>query len=105
MQRFRAFVVAACLLWAVVACHHARRPLIRVEVFEDHVSIDGTRSEMTLQQAVDSQTRSHKGIVILLPREPLSTGRVKEIIRIDEKLYPGIGIKRVCFPGEAPGCR
>jgi hypothetical protein len=105
---FRAIAVALCLICAVAACHQDKRPIVRVEVFEDHVSVDGVRSDSSIQQAVDAQTQNHKAFVLLIPRQPLSAERLDQLKRSAEKLHPGIGIRRVqleCLPSTGSTCR
>jgi hypothetical protein len=105
---FRAITVAFSLIYAVAACHQDKRPIVRVEVFEDHVSVDGVRSDSPIQQAVDEQTQNHKAFVVLIPRQPLSAERLDQLKRAAEKLHPGIGIGRVqleCLPNTGSTCR
>ena len=94
-MHFRAFTIAFSLICAVTACHEDKRTIVRVEVFEDHVSVDGVRSGSPIQEAVDAQNRNHKAFVMLIPRQPLSTERLDELNRTAEKMHPGIGIRRV----------
>jgi hypothetical protein len=92
----QASTVAASLLFVLAACHHEPR-IVRMEVYEDHVSVDGVRSGLPIQQAVDAQTQSSKVFVLLLPRPSLSAAREAELRRCMEKIYrsSGITIRRV----------
>ena len=108
MVHFLAFTVAVSLLYAVAACHQDNRPIVRVEVFDDHVSVDGVRSDSPIQRAVDAQNQNHKGYVLLVPRQPLSAERLDELKRSAETLHPGIEIRRVqleCLTGAGSTCR
>jgi hypothetical protein len=97
MVYLRAFMVAATLFCTLVACHEGKRPIVRVEVFEDHVSVDGARSDLPIQQAVEAQRQKRKVHIVLISQQPLSAARVHELTLAVEKLYPGIGIRRVQF--------
>jgi hypothetical protein len=96
------------LICAVAACHEAKRPIVRVEVFEDHVSVDGVRSDLPIQRVVDAQTQNHRAFVMLIPQQPLSTERLNELNRSEEKMHPNIGIRRVqleCLASASSACR
>lgn len=61
----RAFTVAISFYCALAACHPGdKRPIVRVAVFEDHVSVDGVRSELPIEQAVHAQTQSRDVSVV-----------------------------------------
>jgi hypothetical protein len=96
----RAFVLfVSCA--ALTACHENK--IVRLEVFEDHVAIDGVRSDLPIQEAADAQAPEHKGYVLLVPRPPLSKARLDELKRCMDKLYPGAEtkIRRVQAPDGA----
>ena len=98
---FGAVTVQVGLFCALASCHGIdKRNIVRMEVFEDHVSVNGVLSDMPLQQIVDAQTLSHKMYVIFLPQQPLSAARLEELRQAIDKAYPstGIGIRRVQFP-------
>ena len=100
-MRFRAFTVSVGLLFALTAC--LRQPhIVRIEVYEDHVSVDGVRSDLPIQQAVDAQTHSSKEFVLLVPRPSLSSARDAELRRCMEKIYGSSGIRRVEFDAPQP---
>jgi hypothetical protein len=104
----RASMVALSLICTVTACHQGKRPTVRVEVFEDHVSVDGVRTESPIQQIVDEQTKNNKSFVMLIPRQPLSAERLDQLKHASENLHPGIEIRRVqleCLPNTASTCR
>ena len=96
----RAFILSVSFSCALAACHENK--IVRIEVFEDHVAIDGVRSILPIQEAADSQAPEHKGYVLLVPRPPLSKARLDELKRSMDKLYPGVeNIRRVGDPGAA----
>ena len=100
MQILKRTVVIG-LFCALVACHGIdKQNIVRVEVFEDHVSVDGVLSDQPIQQVVDAQTQSRKVSVLFIPRQPLSAARLEEMKRASDKLYPSseVGIRRVQFP-------
>ena len=104
---FRAITVAVSLICAMAACHQEKPLIVRVEVFEDHVSVDGVRSESSIQQAVEEQARNHKVLVMLIPRQPLSAERIDQLTHASDKLHPGIEIRRVqleCLPSTGSTC-
>ena len=96
------------LICVLAACHEAKRTIVRVEVFKDHVSVDGVRSDSPIQRVVDAQTQDHRAFVILIPRQPLSTERLNELNHSAEKMHPDIGIRRVqleCLASASSTCR
>jgi hypothetical protein len=104
LVHLRAFTVAVSLFCAPAACHGVdKRNIVRLEVFEDHVSVNGVPSDLPIQQAVDAQTQSRKLYVLFIPRQPLSATRLVELRRSIDKTYPSpeIGIRRVQFPCSA----
>ena len=104
---FRAITVVVSLICAVAGCHHEKLLIVLVEIFEDHVSVDGVRSESSIQQAIKEQTRNPKVLVTLIPRQPLSAERIDQLTHASEKLHPGIGIRRVqleCLPSTDLTC-
>ena len=108
MVHLRAFTVAIILFCALVACQEGKRSIVRVEVFEDHVSVDGARSDLPIQQAVDAQRQNRKVHVVLIAQQPLSAARVHELTLAVNRLYPGIGIRRVqfeCLTSPGSTCR
>ena len=106
----RAFVVTVGLFAALAACHgEAKRHIVRVEVFEDHVSVDGVVSNLPIQQAVDAQVQGQDLFVLLTAQQSLSAARTDELQRSADKLYlsRGIGMRRVqleCSASSAPAC-
>jgi hypothetical protein len=97
MVRWRAFTIAVGLSCALAACHSVdRRNIVRLEVFEDHVAVNGVPSDLTIQQAV-VDARSRKLYVLYIPRQPLSATRLEELLRSIGESYPEIGIRRVQF--------
>ena len=107
-MHLRAFTVAVILFFALAACHRELR-VVRVEVFEDHVSIDGVVSNLPIQQAVDAQTQGQNVFVLLTAQQSLSAARTDELRRSADKLYlsRGIGVRRVqleCSTSRGPAC-
>ena len=102
LARFFGGVTVWVSLFCVLASCHSidTRQIVRMEVFEDHVSIDGIPSELPIQQVLDSQTSSHKVYVLFIPRQPLSPQRLEELSQARDKAYPssGMGVRRVQFP-------
>ncbi len=99
-RHLRAVTVAVSLFCALASCHGIdRRSIVRLEVFEDHVAVDGVPSDLPIQQVVDAQTQSRKVYVLFIAREPLSAPRLEELTHAIDKAYPssGIGIRRVQF--------
>jgi hypothetical protein len=94
----RIFTVALTFFFALTACHRDLR-IVRVDVFEDHVSIDGVISILPIQQAVDGQARDPNVFVLLAAKQSLSAPRTDELRRSVDKLYhsSGVGIRRVQF--------
>jgi hypothetical protein len=73
-------MVAVGLYGALAACHgEAKRHIVRVEVFEDHVSIDGVVSTLPIQLAVDAQTKGQNVFVLLTAQQSLSAPRTDEL--------------------------
>jgi hypothetical protein len=101
--RLRAFTATVSLLLALTACHREHR-IVRMEVYEDHVSVDGVRSDLPIQQAVDARTQSSKVFVLLVPQSSLSAAREAELRRCMEKIYmsSGITVRRVDFGAPQP---
>ena len=102
------FTVAVSLFFALAACHRELH-IVRVDVFEDHVSIDGFVSNLSIQQAVDGQTQGQNVFVLLTAKQSLSAARTDELRRSADKLYlsQGIGIRRVqfeCSGSAGPAC-
>jgi hypothetical protein len=100
-RHLRAVTVAVSLFCALASCHGIdKRSIVRLEVFEDHVSVDGVLSDLPIQQVVDAQTQSRKVYVLFIARQPLSAARLEELTRAIDKAYPssGIGIRRVQLP-------
>jgi hypothetical protein len=98
MVQLRAFTVAVSLLCALAACHpDDKRPIVRVDVFEDHVSVDGARSDMPIQQAVDTQTQSRDVLVVFVTPQPLSATRRDELRRSIDKIAHSteVGVRQV----------
>jgi hypothetical protein len=94
-------MVAISLLCAVAACHSDdKRPIVRVAVFEDHVSVDGVRSDLPIEQAVDARTQGRNVFVVFITSQPLSETRRDELRRSIEKFHQSteIGIRRVQLP-------
>jgi hypothetical protein len=106
----RAFMVAVGLFGALAACHgESKQHIVRVDVFEDHVSIDGVVSNLPIQQAVDAQAPGQNVFVLLTAQQSLSAARTDELQRSADKLYlsRGIGIRRVqleCSTSRGPAC-
>ena len=102
-MHLRAFTASVSLLLALTACHREHR-IVRMEVYGDHVSVDGVRSDLPIQQAVEAQTQSNKVFVLLVPQSSLSAAREAELRRCMEKIYmsSGITIKRVDFGTPQP---
>ena len=97
----RAFTVAISLYCALAACHlDDKRPIVRVAVFEDHVSVDGVRSDLPIERAVHAQTQSRDVSVVFVTSQPLSEARRNELRRSIENIpHSGeIGIRRVQLP-------
>jgi hypothetical protein len=96
--RLRALTVAVSLLFAFAACHRELH-IVRVEVYEDHVSVDGVQSDLPIQRAVDAQAQNRKVFVLLVPGSSLSAARNAELQRCMDKIYlsQGITIRRVEF--------
>ena len=91
----------------MAACHQEKPLIVRVEVFEDHVSVDGVRSESSIQQAIEEQTRNPKVLVTLIPQQSLIAERIDQLTHSSEDLHPGIGIRRVqleCLPSTGLTC-
>jgi hypothetical protein len=107
----RAFTVAIGLCCALAACHlNERRPIVRVSVLEDHVSVDGVRSDLPIEQAVGAQTHSRNVSVVFITSQPLSEARRDELRRALEKIpHSGeIGIRKVqlsCPGSQGSTCR
>jgi hypothetical protein len=53
-RHMRVFTVAVSLLFALAACHRELH-IVRVDVFEGHVTIDGVVSNLPIQQVVDGR--------------------------------------------------
>ena len=84
--------------FALAACHRDLR-IVRVDIFENHVAIDGIVSNLPIQQAVDGQAQDPNVFVLLTAKETLSAPRTDELRRSEDKLYmsSGVGIRRVQF--------
>ena len=102
-MHLRAFTATVSLLFALAACHREHR-IVRIEVYEDHVAVDGVPSDLPIQQAVDAQTQSSKVFVLLVPQSSLSAARETELHRCMEKIYmsSGITMRRVDFGATQP---
>jgi NTF2 fold immunity protein len=97
----RAFTVWICLFCTLAACHpNDRRPIVRVAVFEDHVSVDGVRSDLPIEQAVHARTQSRNVSVFFITSQALSEARRNELRRSIDQIPRSaeIGIRRVEFP-------
>jgi hypothetical protein len=94
----RAFAVAISLFCVLAACRSGdMRHIVRVAVFEDHVSVDGVRSDLPIEKAVHAQTAGRNVSVVFITSQPLSEARRDELKRsIDKIPHSGeIGIRRV----------
>jgi hypothetical protein len=97
----RAFTVAISFFCALAACHHDNnRAIVRVAVFEDHVSVDGVRSDLPIEQAVHAQTKNRNVSVVFITSQPLSEVRRDELQLSIDKIPQSaeIGIRRVQLP-------
>ena len=109
-MQVRALVITVGLFAVLSACHgEAERHIVRVEVFEDHLSIDGVVSNLPVQQAVDAQAQRQNVFVLLISRQSLTAARSDELRRAAAKLYlsNGIGVRRVqleCSESRGPAC-
>jgi hypothetical protein len=106
-MRNLAAVAMLIVVCTSIACHHRRA--VRIEVFEDHLAVDGVRLDAPIQQAVDVQMRNRDTFVLLISMPPLSASRSSELTRAQEKLYAdaGIGVRRVqfvCVAGQQSKC-
>lgn len=107
----RAFTIAIGLCWTLAACHpNDKRPIVRVPVFEDHVTVDGVRSDLPIEQAVVAQTQGRNVSVVFITSQPLSEARRDELRRAIEKIpHSGeIGIRQVqlsCPESRGSTCR
>jgi hypothetical protein len=107
----RAFTVAISLCCTLAACNpNDSRPIVRVSVFEDHVSVDGVRSDLTIEQAVGAQTQSRDVSVVFITSQPLSEARREELRRVIGKIpHSGeVGIRQVqlsCPESQGSTCR
>jgi len=107
----RAFTVAISLYCALAACHpDDKRPVVRVAVFEDHVSVDGVLSNLPIELAVHTLTQSRDVSVVFITSQPLSEARRDELRRSIENIdHSGeIGIRRVqlpCSTAQGSTCR
>lgn len=104
----RAVAVAFIFIVAVPACHNDKLAIVRIAVFQDYISVDGVRSNLPIQQAIDEQPRNQKPLVVLVPQGPLTIERRSELNRAAESLHPGIGIRQVqmeCPQSEGSTCR
>ena len=104
-MHLRAFTVAIILCCALAACHPGdKRSIVRVAVFEDHVSVDGVRSDLPIEQAVHAQIQSRDVSIVFITSQPLSEIRRDELQRSIENIpHSGeIGIRRVQLPGQQP---
>jgi hypothetical protein len=107
----RAFTVAIIFYCALAACHTGdKRPIVGVAVYEDHVSVDGVRSDRPIEQAVHAQTQTRDVSVVFITSQPLSETRHDELQRSIENIaHSGeIGIRRVQLPcptAEGSTCR
>jgi len=93
----RVIWVAFIFVSTLAACHHDQRPMVRIAVFQDYVSVNGVRLDMPIQQAIDEQTQRHGAIVVLIPQPMLDLERQHELARASEKLNSGIGIRKVAL--------
>ena len=111
LVHLRASMIAINLFCALAACHSGdKRPIVRVSVFEDHVSVDGVRSGLPIEQAVRAQNQSRNATVVFVTSQPLSAIRREELRRAIEKIpHSGeIGVRQVQFscPGsQDSSCR
>ena len=97
----RAVTVGMSLFCVLAACHpDDKRPVVRVTVFEDHVSVDGVRSDLPIEQAVHAQTQTRNVSVVFITSQPLSDARRDELRRSIEHIPRSaeIGIRRVQLP-------
>ena len=104
-MHLRVFAVALSFFFVLAACHRDLR-IVRVDVFEDHVSIDGVVSNLPIQRVVDGQAQDPNVFVLLTAKQPLSAPRTDELRRSADKLYlsSGVGIRRVQFEcSKSPG--
>ena len=110
-MHLRAFTVAIGLCCALAACHpDDKRPVIRVAVFEDHVSVDGVLSNLPIELAVHTLTQSRDVSVVFITSQSLSEERRDELRRSIEIIpHSGeIGVRRVqlpCSTAESSTCR
>ena len=110
-MHLRAFTVAISLYCALAACHpDDKRPVVRVAVFEDHVSVDGVLSNLPIELAVHTLTQSRDVSVVFITSQPLSEARRDELRRSIENIdHSGeIGIRRVqlpCSTAQGSTCR
>jgi hypothetical protein len=93
----RVIWVAFIFVSTLAACHHDKRPMVRIAVFQDYVSVNGVRLDMPIQQAIDEQTQRRGAIVVLIPQPMLNLERQNELARASEKLNSGIGIRKVAL--------
>ena len=100
-MHLRAFTVGISLFCVLAACHtDDKGPVVRVAVFEDHVSVDGVRSDLPIEQAVHAQTQSRNVAVVFITSQPLSDARRDELRRSIDHIPRSaeIGIRRVQLP-------
>jgi NTF2 fold immunity protein of polymorphic toxin system component len=73
--------------------------MVRVAVFEDHVSVDGVRSDLPIEQAVHAQIQSRNASVVFITSQALSEARRDELRRSIDHIPRSaeIGIRRVQF--------
>ena len=96
-MHLRAFTVAISLCCTLAACHpNDNHPIVRVSVFEDHVSVDGVRSDLPIEQ-VGARTQSRDMSVVFITSQPLSEARREELRRAIGKIPRSreIGIRQV----------
>jgi hypothetical protein len=101
----RVFTAVLSFFFALAACHRDLR-IVRIDVFEDHVSIDGVVSNLPIQQAVDGRAQDPNVFVLITAKQSLSAPRTDELRRSADKLYlsSGVGIRRVQFEcSKSPG--
>jgi hypothetical protein len=101
MMNWRAITVSVSFFCALTACHQSK--IVHIDVFEDYVSIEGVRSNLSIQQAADAEAHDHKGYVLLVPRPPLSKARLDELKRSMDQLYPGVDNTRPIQPTGGAG--
>jgi len=107
-MHLRVFTVGISLFCALAACHpDDNRPIVRVAVFEDHVSVDGVRSDLPIEQAVHAQTQSRNVSVVFITSQPLSEARRDELQRSIHNIPRSaeIGIRRVQLPCPTAGSK